>query len=116
MGIRTTATQEEIIDAAIRKEAATSATAPLSEHKLFDPESDRDSCGVGFITAKSGEQTHDLMLKGHEALCVIPHRGGMSSEGIGDGAGINMDLSRKFFAKIAGRDCLSQGEIGRAHV
>ena len=73
----------------------------LEEHKLYDRDFDHESCGVGFITRKDGKQTHDLMLKGHESLCVIPHRGGMSSEGIGDGAGINMDISCKFFAKIA---------------
>ncbi|MGE9295081.1 MAG: glutamate synthase central domain-containing protein, partial [Puniceicoccales bacterium] len=85
------------------------------DHTIYDPEKYSDSCGVGFITTKNGEQTHDLMLKGHEALCVIPHRGGMSSEGIGDGAGVNIDLSTRFFAKILGRKKLAKGEFGVAN-
>ena len=78
----------------------------LTSHSLYDRDFSHDSCGVGFIANKAGKQTHDLMLKGHEALCVIPHRGGMSSEGVGDGAGINMDLSTRFFAKILDRKTL----------
>ncbi len=47
---------------------------------LYDPADDKSSCGVGFITRKDGVQTHDVLIKGREALCSVPHRGGMSSE------------------------------------
>ena len=67
---------------------------------LYNEKFGKDSCGVGFLTRKDGKQTHDLILKSHEALCSVPHRGGMSSEGVGDGAGISIDLSKKFFSKI----------------
>ena len=67
---------------------------------LYNKKFDRDSCGVGFITRKDGTQTHQLLKKGHEALCSVPHRGGMSSEGVGDGAGVSIDLSKDFFSKI----------------
>ncbi len=83
--------------------------------KLYDPEKHTDACGVGFITVKSGKQTHDLMLKGHEALCVVPHRGGMNSEGIGDGAGCCVDLSEKYFGRILGKPQLKRGEFGVAN-
>ncbi|MEM6696281.1 MAG: glutamate synthase-related protein [Pseudomonadota bacterium] len=69
---------------------------------LYDPAREHSACGVGFLTRKDGRQTHDLLRKGHEALCAVPHRGGMSSEGVGDGAGISVDLSLKFFRKITG--------------
>ncbi|MEM9247838.1 MAG: glutamate synthase-related protein [Pseudomonadota bacterium] len=72
-------------------------------HTLYDPEREHSACGVGFLTRKDGSQTHDLLLKGHEALCAVPHRGGMSSEGVGDGAGVSVDLSIGFFSKLAGR-------------
>ncbi|MEM6477534.1 MAG: hypothetical protein AAF647_00670, partial [Pseudomonadota bacterium] len=64
-----------------------------NSYGLYDPSFEKSSCGVGFLTRKGGVQTHDLLLKGHEALCAVPHRGGMSSEGVGDGAGISVDLS-----------------------
>ena len=82
---------------------------------LYDANLSQDSCGVGFITRKDSKQTHDLLVKSHEALCTIPHRGGMSAEGIGDGAGVNIDLSLTFFRKITGLASLQLGEFGVAN-
>lgn len=48
----------------------------------------------------------------HEALCAVPHRGGMSSEGVGDGAGVNMDLSLRFFSELTGDPGLEPGKFG----
>jgi glutamate synthase (NADPH/NADH) large chain len=79
---------------------------------LYDHGFEKSSCGVGFMTYKSGEQTHDVLVKGHEALCTIPHRGGMSSEGVGDGAGVNIDLSLSFFRKLTGNPELELGAFG----
>ncbi|AEG00049.1 glutamate synthase-related protein [Methylomonas methanica] len=84
-------------------------------HMLYDADLSQDSCGVGFITRKDSKQTHALLVKSHEALCTIPHRGGMSAEGIGDGAGVNIDLSLKFFRKITGIDDLELGQFGVAN-
>ncbi len=82
---------------------------------LHNPELTKDSCGVGFITHKYGKQTHQLLTLANEALCTIPHRGGMSAEGIGDGAGVNIDLSLKFFRKITQKSELKLGEFGVAN-
>jgi len=82
---------------------------------LYNADLSQDSCGVGFITHKQSKQTHDLLVKSHEALCTIPHRGGMSAEGIGDGAGVNIDLSLNFFRKITGVDSLELGQFGVAN-
>ncbi|MGR9043855.1 MAG: glutamate synthase-related protein [Gammaproteobacteria bacterium] len=86
-----------------------------TEHTLYNADLSQDSCGVGFITHKKSIQTHDLLIKSHEALCTIPHRGGMSAEGIGDGAGVNIDLSLKFFRKITGNNALELGQFGVAN-
>lgn len=85
------------------------------EPMLYDAHLSQDSCGVGFITHKRSLQTHELLAITHEALCTIPHRGGMSAEGIGDGAGVNIDLSRKFFRKITGVPDLELGQFGVAN-
>lgn len=82
---------------------------------LYNADLSQDSCGVGFITHKQSKQTHDLLVKSHEALCTIPHRGGMSAEGIGDGAGVNIDLSLNFFRKITGINDLELGQFGVAN-
>ncbi len=57
-------------------------------------------------------QTHDVVRMLHEALCAVPHRGGMSSEGVGDGAGVNMDLSLRFFSELTGDPGLRPGQFG----
>lgn len=75
---------------------------------LYDSSLDKSSCGVGFITRKDGVQTHEVLTRGHEALCVVPHRGGMSAEGVGDGAGVNVDLSVGFFSALTGKDLRAQ--------
>ncbi|MFG1174115.1 glutamate synthase-related protein [Erwiniaceae bacterium CAU 1747] len=78
---------------------------------LYDPTKESDSCGVGFITRKDGEQTHEVLRMAHSALCTVPHRGGMSAEGVGDGAGVNVDISLHFFRKITGQQ-LESGRFG----
>ncbi|MEO0893239.1 MAG: glutamate synthase-related protein [Pseudomonadota bacterium] len=78
---------------------------------LYDPAQEHSACGVGFLTRKDSVQTHDVLRKGHEALCAVPHRGGMSSEGVGDGAGVSVDLSLEFFRKLTGQ-ALEPGAFG----
>ena len=78
---------------------------------LYDPKREHSACGVGFLTRKDGKRTLELMEMGHEALCSVPHRGGMSSEGVGDGAGLRIDLSVPFFSKLTGQE-LAEGGFG----
>ncbi|WP_420112518.1 glutamate synthase-related protein [Pseudactinotalea sp.] len=83
----------------------------LRRATLHNPDTEYSDCGVGFITRKDGRPTHDVILKGDEALCAIPHRGGRSSEGVGDGAGVSVDLSVEFFSAITG-EALEAGRFG----
>ncbi|WP_422050537.1 glutamate synthase-related protein [Shimia sp.] len=83
----------------------------IQDTGLYDPSLEHSACGVGFLTRKDSKQTHTLLEKGHEALCAVPHRGGMSSEGVGDGAGISVDLSLAFFSKLVGKP-LEAGAFG----
>ncbi|GAB16909.1 putative glutamate synthase large subunit [Gordonia effusa NBRC 100432] len=78
---------------------------------LWDPSDEKSSCGVGFITRKDGVQGHDVIDRAREALCSVPHRGGMSSLGVGDGGGVSMDLSQSFFRKVTGRPTLNLGQF-----
>ncbi|WP_431031415.1 glutamate synthase-related protein [Plantibacter sp. RU18] len=91
------------------------ALAPAALPDLVDRQTDKSDCGVGFITRKDGVQSHDVIALGDTALCAIPHRGGMSSEGVGDGAGVQIDLSVDFFSALAGRQ-LEAGRFGVANV
>ncbi|MEL7026186.1 MAG: glutamate synthase-related protein, partial [Pseudomonadota bacterium] len=78
---------------------------------LYDPTREQSSCGVGFLTRKDGVQSHETINKTHQALCAVPHRGGMSSVGAGDGAGISVDLSLGLFRKLTGVE-LEAGSFG----
>ncbi|WFR67003.1 glutamate synthase central domain-containing protein [Curtobacterium flaccumfaciens] len=81
---------------------------------LYDPARESSDCGVGFITRLDGAPSHDVIRKGDEALCAIPHRGGKSAEGVGDGAGVSIDLSVEFFSAITG-EALRAGHFGVAN-
>ncbi|MBT1680536.1 glutamate synthase-related protein [Curtobacterium aurantiacum] len=81
---------------------------------LYDPARESSDCGVGFITRLDGTPSHDVIRKGDEALCSIPHRGGKSAEGVGDGAGVSIDLSVEFFSAITGEQ-LRAGHFGVAN-
>ncbi|OIH94309.1 glutamate synthase-related protein [Curtobacterium sp. MCBA15_001] len=81
---------------------------------LYDPARESSDCGVGFITRLDGTPSHDVIRKGDEALCSIPHRGGKSAEGVGDGAGISVDLSVEFFSALTGVELVS-GHFGVAN-
>ncbi|MGN9762016.1 glutamate synthase-related protein [Streptomyces sp. SD31] len=88
--------------------------APSSAFGLYDPARDHSDCGVGFITRLDGTPSHDVIRKGDEALRAIPHRGGASAEGVGDGAGVSVDLSVEFFSAITG-ERLRAGHFGVAN-
>ncbi|MGW1321054.1 glutamate synthase-related protein [Streptomyces antibioticus] len=81
---------------------------------LYDPARDHSDCGVGFLTRLDGTPSHDVILKGDEALRAIPHRGGSSAEGVGDGAGVSVDLSVEFFGALTGQP-LRAGHFGVAN-
>ncbi|MER5199289.1 glutamate synthase-related protein [Streptomyces sp. NPDC002755] len=81
---------------------------------LYDPARDHSDCGVGFLTRLDGTPSHDVIRKGDEALRAIPHRGGTSAEGVGDGAGVSVDLSVEFFGALTG-EALRAGHFGVAN-
>ncbi|WP_448223158.1 glutamate synthase-related protein [Gordonia iterans] len=78
---------------------------------LWDPSDEKSSCGVGFITRKDGVQSHEVITLAAEALCSVPHRGGINAEGVGDGGGVSMDLSQAFFRTVTGRADLRLGRF-----
>lgn len=102
-----------VISSSVPPRPRTAAPSPLPD--LVDRQTDKSDCGVGFITRKDGVQSHDVIALGDTALCAIPHRGGMSSEGVGDGAGVQIDLSVDFFSSLVGKPLVA-GRFGVANV
>jgi glutamate synthase domain-containing protein 2/glutamate synthase domain-containing protein 1/glutamate synthase domain-containing protein 3 len=71
---------------------------------LYDPRNEHDACGIGFVANISGEQTHDIILKGIEILINLTHRGACGCDPkTGDGAGLLIQIPHAFFAAECSR-------------
>ncbi|KAL6612249.1 NADH/NADPH, small subunit of glutamate synthase [Neocallimastix californiae] len=67
---------------------------------LYDPENEKDSCGVGFVVSIKGERSNDILAKGKPLLCNMTHRGAVSADPRdGDGAGVMTGIPYEFFAE-----------------
>jgi glutamate synthase (NADPH/NADH) large chain len=65
---------------------------------LYDPQHEKDACGVGFVAHIRGRKSHDIVRKGLQLLCNLEHRGASGSEvNTGDGAGILIQMPDAFF-------------------
>ncbi len=68
---------------------------------LYDPGSEHDSCGVGFVCNIEGEKSNIIVKQGMEVLRRLAHRGAVGSDPkTGDGAGILIQMPHEFFKKI----------------
>ncbi len=62
------------------------------------------SCGVGFICNVHGTRSHELVRQGVEAVVNLTHRGAVGADGkTGDGAGVLIQLPKKFFRRESER-------------
>ena len=69
---------------------------------LYDPESEHDSCGVGFVCNIKGVKSNIIVKQGIEVLNRLAHRGAVGADPkTGDGAGILIQIPHEFFKKIA---------------
>jgi glutamate synthase (NADPH) large chain len=65
---------------------------------LYDPNSEHDNCGIGFVTQIKGIKSHDIVKKGLEVLVNMTHRGAESADNLsGDGAGILIQIPHSYF-------------------
>ncbi|TWU45066.1 Ferredoxin-dependent glutamate synthase 1 [Novipirellula aureliae] len=72
---------------------------------LYDPQHEKDSCGVGFIAHIKGKPSHQNVLDADQILQAMDHRGACGCEpNTGDGSGIMVGLPHKFLRKVAQRD------------
>ncbi len=72
------------------------------KHGLYDPEQEKDSCGVGFVANVKGVPSHQIMLDAYHINSRMDHRGGCGFEAnTGDGAGILTAMPHSFFKRVA---------------
>ncbi|KAI9831057.1 MAG: glutamate synthase [NADH] [Phylliscum demangeonii] len=67
---------------------------------LYDPELEKDACGVGFAAHIKGQASHKIISDARNLLCNMAHRGAVGSDARdGDGAGVMTAMPHKFFVK-----------------
>ncbi|KAF2478584.1 hypothetical protein BDY17DRAFT_328120 [Neohortaea acidophila] len=65
---------------------------------LYDPELEKDACGVGFAANIKGVPSHKIVTDARSLLCNMTHRGAVGSDARdGDGAGVMTSIPHKFF-------------------
>ena len=73
---------------------------------------EHDACGIGLIVNIDGHQDHQVVNDALSIVEKLDHRAGKDASGqVGDGVGILLQISHKFFKRIAGDlDIELQGE------
>ncbi|KAF2859209.1 glutamate synthase-like protein [Piedraia hortae CBS 480.64] len=67
---------------------------------LYDPDLEKDACGVGFAANIKGLPSHKIVSDARSLLCNMTHRGAVGSDARdGDGAGVMTSIPHKFFVK-----------------
>src|SRR5512147_129581 len=65
---------------------------------LYEPSTEHDACGTGFVAHIKGERSRDIVDQGLEVLRRLSHRAACGADPeTGDGAGILMQLPEAFF-------------------
>ena len=89
--------------------SANAALEPMlgfpAKQGLYDPDLEKDSCGVGFVAHIKGQRSHQIVLDADQVLRNMNHRGACGCEAnTGDGAGILTALPHEFLRKVAKQD------------
>ncbi|KAJ5136943.1 hypothetical protein N7448_005497 [Penicillium atrosanguineum] len=81
------------------------ANALPEKQGLYDPEYEKDACGVGFAAHIKGKPSHKIVSDARNLLCNMTHRGAVGSDARdGDGAGVMTSIPHKFFVKNFARE------------
>ena len=76
--------------------------AILMKNSLYSPEFEHDNCGIGAVVNIKGIRSHATVENALTIVETLEHRAGKDAEGkTGDGVGILLQISHKFFSKAA---------------
>ncbi len=71
-----------------------------AEHGLYNHKFEHDNCGIGAVVNIKGVKTHETVSNALKIVENLEHRAGKDAEGkTGDGVGILLQISHKFFKK-----------------
>ena len=67
---------------------------------MYDPRFEHDNCGIGAVVNIKGVKTHQTVENALKIVENLKHRAGKDAEGkTGDGVGILLQISHRFFSK-----------------
>jgi glutamate synthase (NADPH/NADH) large chain len=76
---------------------------------LYDPQFEKDACGMGFVAHIKGKPSHEIVSNALTMLINMEHRGGQGSEpNSGDGAGIMLQITAPFLCRRSQRSLALQ--------
>ena len=80
---------------------------------LYNPNDERDSCGIGFIAYVDGIPRHEVLEQGISILGNLEHRGAVGGDSkTGDGAGIMTAIPYAFFqSQLTGTSIPEAGDL-----
>ena len=68
---------------------------------LYSPDFEHDNCGIGAVVNIKGQKSHDTVANALKIVENLEHRAGKDAEGkTGDGVGILLQISHKFFTNV----------------
>ncbi len=71
------------------------------ENGLYNPRFEHDNCGIGAVVNIKGKKSHATVANALSIVENLEHRAGKDAEGkTGDGVGILLQISHKFFKKV----------------
>ena len=77
---------------------------PPPAQGLYDPSTERDACGVGFVVHMKGRKSHAIVRQALAVLINLLHRGACGCEpNTGDGAGILLQMPDRFLRREGAR-------------
>ncbi|MCC8060233.1 MAG: glutamate synthase large subunit [Clostridiales bacterium] len=89
---------------------------PVAVPPLYDPRFEHDNCGIGAVANIKGIKSHKTVEQALHIVENLEHRAGKDAEGkTGDGVGIMLQISHKFFKKVTeplGISLGGEGEFG----
>ncbi|MFV0363948.1 MAG: glutamate synthase large subunit [Suipraeoptans sp.] len=78
-----------------------SRTRQNHQNGLYRSEFEHDNCGIGAVVNVEGKKTHQTVADALTIVEKLEHRAGKDAEGkTGDGVGIMVQISHKFFKKV----------------
>ncbi len=91
-----------------------------SPRGLYEPQTEKDSCGIGFVANIKGEKSRGIVEQALQVLQRMAHRAATGADPLtGDGAGIMLQVPHRFFKREAealglelpGRRCYGVGQV-----